>query len=992
MRRSSIHTISIFLFIFLISSSLVIAAGTAYAFSSRNTDDSAVLAGVQGASATVLPSLHPTGHKIRVAQIDLSNFYDSDKQGPTGYGFEYLKEISNYTGWDYEYISVTKEQGLEMLNDGEVDLLAPALMTEDLKKRFDYSKEEIGLNYSVLCVSLDSKTAVNDFKAIDGMKVGLLKGDSVNATLEPYAKAKGFQVKTVEYENQAVLLKALHNGEIDAILTGSLEKRPTERIIAEFAPSPFYFITAKGNREILEPLDNALAAIKASNSYYDYELQKKYYSWDYYSLPLFTEEEKEYIRNAGVLKAVYDPALPPIEYYDNKTGKYAGITADIFQLISDMTGLRFSFEKTGSYSDALKKISDGEADILTGIDSDVQWASRHNLSPTDSYLSASIVLVKNERVKNLNAAATALAKDYLVATEYIKDANPDANIKYYNTPLECFEAVNRGDADITYANRYVAEKLIENPRLNRLKIVETVNLADHLCIGVSDSVDPVLLSILNKSIHSITDTQLNSIIFNHTINEKPEITLEYLFFENPRFLISILLVLFLVTTVTMVFIIRVKNYHNEEIKNIAYQDSVTGTWNYNKFKVDAQTLLRNAKGKKYAIVYIDIYRFSYINDTFGYYNGDIILSEVAKELEFMAKESECTARISADNYVCLLEYESDDALITRGRLFQQNCNERLIKINSRFKVQFTSAIYRVARGETDIPSLVGKADIAHKTIGDVHKDFTIFYDEKIQNEFLRKKMLESAMASSLKNGDFLVYLQPKIDLTTNRIIGTEALARWRHPTEGLILPELFISLFESNGFILELDFYIYERVCQLLRKWLDDGKDAMPVSVNVSKAHLAYPQFGLQLKALIDKYGIAPELLELELTESILFNDAEEAVEMIKELKELGFSILIDDFGSGYSSLNMLKDLTVDVLKLDKEFFRKDGMEEKDKIIVDGIIRIAKDLHLGILSEGVETQEQVDFLTGAGCDSAQGYFFAKPMPVDDFEKLVGYSK
>jgi EAL domain-containing protein (putative c-di-GMP-specific phosphodiesterase class I) len=216
------------------------------------------------------------------------------------------------------------------------------------------------------------------------------------------------------------------------------------------------------------------------------------------------------------------------------------------------------------------------------------------------------------------------------------------------------------------------------------------------------------------------------------------------------------------------------------------------------------------------------------------------------------------------------------------------------------------------------------------------------------------------------------------------------LSRWQHPTEGLILPQQFISLFESNGFILELDFYVYEKACQTLRKWMNAGKNVLPISVNVSKAHLADQQFGAQLKTLIEKYGIAPELLELELTESILFEDSHEAVSMIRHLKELGFSILIDDFGSGYSSLNLLKDLTVDVLKLDKEFFRKGGMAEKDKIIVDGIIRIANDLNLRILSEGVETQEQVDFLTAAGCHTAQGFFYAKPMPVEEFEKLAGY--
>lgn len=443
--------------------------------------------------------------------------------------------------------------------------------------------------------------------------------------------------------------------------------------------------------------------------------------------------------------------------------------------------------------------------------------------------------------------------------------------------------------------------------------------------------------------------------------------------------------LFLASTILMT-----KPYHNKEIRKIAYLDSITGTRNYYKFKVDAQALLKNCKNREYAIIYLDIHKFSYINDTFGYSAGDSILAEVAKEMELATKETECSARISADNFVCLLEYENEEAMLQRCKNFHLQCDEQLNQINNRFKIQFTCAVYKVSRGETDIPSMVGKAEIAHKTIGDIHKASVVFYDDRIQNEFLQKKKLESAMSSSLVNDDFLVYLQPKIDLASKEIVGTEALARWHHPTEGLIMPDQFIPLFESNGFILELDFYIYEKVCQLMRKWLDAGETVMPISVNVSKAHLANRQFGSQLKALIEQYQIPPELLELELTESMLFEDAQEAVSMILDLKNIGFHILIDDFGSGYSSLNLLKDLTVDVLKLDKEFFRKDGMTEKDKIIVDGIIRIAKDLNLKILSEGVETQEQVDFLVRAGCDCVQGYFFAKPMPVEIFETLVEY--
>ncbi len=973
MIRSSVRLISIFLSLLLISSLLILSTEKSYALPAGTYHDI------------------DDNRTIRVAQIDLSNFYDYDRKGPIGgYGFEYLEKIASYTGWKYEFVPVTRERGLEMLESGEIDLMAPLVLSDDLEGRYDFSGQEIGLNYTVLCVAIeDSQTAYNDFSAIDGMKVGMLAKDTGAKKLVEYQQEHGFKTKTIPFDNQAALLKALHDGKLDAILTTSLEKRPTERIVARFSPEPYYIITAKGRNDILIPLNDALSAIKSDNPYYDYELQKKYYAWEEQTVPIFSRAEKEYIKNAGILKVVYDPVWAPIEYYDEETGKFSGINADIFQLISEMTGLRFSFVRTDSYAESLRQIADYEADILTGIDNDIHWANQHNLMLSDPYLVASIVLVKNERVHDLTNVTAALAQDYLAATEYVKKTNSHIKIRYYDSPRDCFEAVNRGEADITYANSYVAEQLMENPRFNMLSIVETVNLEDRLCIGLSDSLDPVLLSILNKSIHSITDTQLNSIIFEHTVNQQPEINLQYVLYNNPRFLFLFMLGIFLASTSVMIIIILIKNRHNRDMKKIAYLDSVTGTWNYNKFKVDAYQLLKNAKNREYAIAYLDIYRFSYINDTFGYKAGDTILSEVARELQAAIKETEATARLAADNFVCLLEYEDDNAIVERGKIFQQRCDERLSKVNSRYKVYFTTAIYKVRRGEADIPALVGKADLAHKTLNDARKSSMVFYNDQIRKEFLRRKNLESDMAASLNQGNFQIYFQPKFDLSSGGLVGMEALTRWLHPTEGLITPVHFISLFESNGFILELDFYVYEKVCRILRNWMDEGKEVLPVSVNVSRAHLTNHQFGAHLKALTDQYGIDPGLIELELTESILLDNTEEAVSLIQELKSLGFPIHIDDFGSGYSSLNLLKDLAaiVDVLKLDKEFFRKGSMNEKDKTIVKGIIRIARELNLRILSEGVETREQAEFLISSGCHMAQGYYYARPMPVEEFENM-----
>ncbi|MDF3001515.1 MAG: signaling protein [Bacillota bacterium] len=988
MKRSTIYSTSVLLVLILIGSIIPVAGAE------KSHGQLAFVSAADRSSSTELFNPPVKSQTIRIAQIDLSNFFDYEKNViPLGYGYEYLQEIANYTGWSYEFVPVTAESGLKLLEEGSIDLLAPVAKTPELMQRYDFSEKEIGLNYSLLCVAVENNSvAFNDFEALDKMKIGLLENAPINASIESYAEKKHFNIDTIFFSNQAAQLKALHDGKIDAILTSSLEKRPTERVIARFSPVPYYFITAKGNNELLNPLNDAIADIKESNPYHDYELQKKYYDYEENSIPIFTEEEKRFIKNSGVLSAVFNAYLPPIEYFDKESNGFTGINADIMALISEKSGLKFSYLKAHSYTEALRKISDDQAVMLTGAGQSAYWSDLHGLLLTEPYLTASVVLVKNKNVNNLDSATAALVRDSLSSAEYIKKTNPEIRILYFNSPLECFEAVNSGRASITYANSYVAEKFLESPRLDNLEIVRTENITEEISIAVSESANPILLSILNKSLRSISDAQLNGIIFQHTVNAKQEISLEYLFYKNPGFLLLFLFVLFLATTAAFTFVIKTKNTHTREIKKVAYTDSVTGTWNYNRFKVEAKSILENQKNKKYALFYIDINKFSYFNDTFGYQAGDLILSEVSKEMQRHLRDTECSARFSADNFVCLMEYESDLSLIDRGRNFQKKCEERLKKINSRYKIYFTTAIYRIPPGETDIPSIVGKADIAHKTLGNVRKESFVVYNEKIQNEFNRKKELESSMYSALRNQEFVVYLQPKMDLISNTIVGAEALVRWQRPKEGLIPPLQFIPLFESNGFILDLDFYVYENVCILLRRWLDEGKPAIPISVNVSKAHLSNQQFVAHLKALTNKYQIPADLLELELTETIFFHNSEEAFSMIRELKKLGFPISIDDFGSGYSSLNLLKDLVVDVLKLDKEFFRKEGMTQKDKIIVDGIIQIANDLNLKIISEGVETKEQVDFLISSGCHMAQGFYFARPMAIDAFEYLAGFRK
>ncbi len=260
-----------------------------------------------------------------------------------------------------------------------------------------------------------------------------------------------------------------------------------------------------------------------------------------------------------------------------------------------------------------------------------------------------------------------------------------------------------------------------------------------------------------------------------------------------------------------------------------------------------------------------------------------------------------------------------------------------------------------------------------------------FYDQNIKDTLKSKRNIEDKMRSALKNGEFVMYLQPKYNIPDSAIIGAEALVRWIDPEKGIIPPNDFIPVFEKNGFVVKIDQYIWECAARQIRHWLNEGLPAIPISVNVSRIHLTDSGFVDKLESIIKKYNIPRELLELEITESI---ENVNINEMIQLAKDSGFRLLMDDFGSGYSSLNTLKSTPFDVLKIDRSFLSSSMESSRGQKIISHTIAMSRDIGLELIAEGVETKEQADFLSGCGCNLAQGYFYSKPVPVDMFDKLL----
>lgn len=436
----------------------------------------------------------------------------------------------------------------------------------------------------------------------------------------------------------------------------------------------------------------------------------------------------------------------------------------------------------------------------------------------------------------------------------------------------------------------------------------------------------------------------------------------------------------------------------EKMIQIAFYDDVTGGYNKAKFIIEAQNILKNVSSSdKYALILMDIAKFKVINELYGFDMANVILKDVYNIIKPNLPKGSLLARSYAATYIFIIKYKNEnDINRTVDKIHQEIDNYNNDKMNRLKETQNKAVaklvplfgVYLINDVTVPIYIMCDRVGLAKRTIADDVNKYISYYDDNLRKQLLSEKNIEDEMHTALANDQFVMYLQPKYNMKTLKVAGSEALVRWIHPTKGFIPPGDFIPLFEKNGFVLNVDRYIWEQACKAIKSWIDRGYEPVPISVNVSRLHLSNEFFIDDLKDLISKYKIPAKLLELELTESASFEDFDKFIDTVNELKKQGFSIAMDDFGSGYSSLNMLRQIPCDILKLDRGFINDTTTDERGKIVVKHVLSMAKNLSLKTVSEGIETVEQAQFLTDSGCDIAQGFLYAKPMPLDEFEKIA----
>lgn len=412
-------------------------------------------------------------------------------------------------------------------------------------------------------------------------------------------------------------------------------------------------------------------------------------------------------------------------------------------------------------------------------------------------------------------------------------------------------------------------------------------------------------------------------------------------------------------------------------------DTLTGVYNAPTFYANAAAHIQRYPQRRHSIIRMDVLRFKVINELYGLQAGDLLLRAIAGLLTENLGTRAVYGRIGGDIFCICVDYDDEE---TVRRI--QSVSRQLENYPLPYQVAVSFGICKVDSIGTPINVLCDWANLALQTVkGNYLKNYA-FYDESLREKILEEKKIENEMHAALLSEQFVMYLQPKVDIATSRIIGAEALVRWHHPTDGLIQPDRFIPQFEKNGFIARLDEYMWEQACMTLRQWLDKGLAPCPISVNVSRVHFRGRGLCETLPAMVEKYDIPPYLLELELTETAFLENEHDIGGIMRALQQRGFRFTMDDFGSGYSSLTMLKTLPIDNIKIDREFLNEGVATEQGRIVIRHTIAMAQEMKLNVVAEGVENLEQAVFLLRAGCRWAQGYFYSPPVNREQFDFLA----
>lgn len=912
---------------------------------------------------------------IRVGYFDSPGFLERTEQGYRGYAATYLQELSSTTGWKYQYIEAPRAELPAMLQSGKVDLLCSARPGVDATEGLLFSTLAAGTETGTLQTLPFSQLLYNDFSEFDGLRVGMLYDSDYNDDFTKFAEQNNFTFKPVFFYHTAQLLRAAATGVVDAFIDTDLSGTSYGKTVAHFSVQPFYFAVSSANADIMAQLDTAMADLFVREPNFVTNLHNTYYARQNYSAPVFTPEEQAYLNTKPDLVMDCNFPFGSIVGFDD-----TDTVREFLALISERSGIRFTYRTDALSSENLSDSPAQKAPDLSACLYDSTIRKNTENDCTQAYFSIPVVMIgMTQKGTAFSTPTVGVPATLPNIHSFLEETCAGYSLLTLNSNSEIVEALENGSVDMVAYTQPGAECLLQDYPDAGLYLMPN-SFSCPLSIGVSRTLDPVVLSILNKAISSISPTE-SSMIWLRRANTTDESSF-ILWFERNFTAIATLAVLVFLALLSLALF--VKRRRTTKLLALAYTDPLTGGKNLACFKQEAHRLLAPLPSR-YAVITIDINKFRTINELHGFEYGDRLICAVNEILLRQIDRHELCAHGVADQFVLLCDRTDEDALPLRfAQLFEslEHIDLSAMGLPS-MAVSVHCGVCSINTYNHPIEAYIDHASLAARAVKSRYCSEYAVYRHTMQEELNREREMEDRAAQALRLGEFELYLQPKIDLATGEVTGSEALTRWIDSSGRFIRPDEYIPLFEKNGFIEHLDFYVLDRVCALLQNRLKNDLPVTPISINQSRYLFFQKNYLPHVFELLRKYDIPPQLLEFEITETLFVEETDNVRLVLGQLRRKGIRLSLDDFGTGYSSLNTLTNFPVDAIKLDRSFLLQSDSHPKKRVVIEKTIELAKLLGIEVICEGVETTAQVSFLQQIGCDMAQGFLFARPMVADE---------
>ena len=921
---------------------------------------------------------------VKVAFFPMDGYHNIEADGSCGgMDVEYLNAICDYADWKIEYVKCDSwEEALWLLENKEVDLVGSAQYSEERAERFLYADLSSGYTFGSVVVEADSPLAYEDYIAMKDISFGMVEGYVRKPEFMQYLKDNGIeQPHILEYAHTEQMQAALESGTIDAYVHTFTEVKEGQRLIGRFAPKPFYYISYQGNEEIIRELNQAISELKLERPTLETELMNEFYHSRLEKNILLTVEEKAYIEETKELRVGYLDGYYPFSYEED--GKFTGIAREMLDEKVASLGLPMSYVKLENQSAAIQAVQNGQIDVLAYcVDTEVV-ENDPTISVVKEYAHIPIVLVTKGTV-SLDQVHKLATVSYLE-----KEANQLIDMQsillfQYPTQREAVRAVQNGSVQAALCDGYLMENLLRTESIfNELEVQNVLSGEHSVYMITAKKADEKLKSVFSKSLVTVDAKQVSQ----YTLKENAYSLLSIRQFVKNHSLavVSVLIavlcgVIFVTTHIIL---------DGKKIQKLMYKDADTNVWNLNYLVFHGEHKLLPEHKIPYAVVVLSVAQLRQYNMIYGWNAGVRVLEMVADTLKKnLDAQKEIYAINQGERFVLLITAEEKADFIDRLIHLKKEI-EKYIRNSTENRMHVQCGVYMLPQESTDLYLAATYAGQALDFVNDSDIADIKVYDEALAATVKERHARERLLEKVDINKDFVAYYQPKVDIRNDNIVGAEALVRFKDPTaDGAIrAPGFFIPYFEQTGRVLEIDFFVLESACKLLRRRLDEGKPVVTISCNFSRMHFMKSGFPEQFEAVLDKYRIPKELIEVEITETLIMEEMQQkrVKKTLDILNEKGVRLSIDDFGAGYSSLGVFEQIPASVIKLDRSFLLNQEDRERQVKIMRGIVQLSTELNAQIVCEGVETREDIHLMQEIGAHVAQGYFYSKPVPEEEFE-------